>query len=68
MTPRSDIVVRVSVTESGDSSRPHRIVLPGRPELDLTRAELTALVHEARMRLVRTLPPTGIGRISNSGG
>ncbi|WP_439674442.1 hypothetical protein [Embleya sp. MST-111070] len=68
MTPRNDIVVRVSVAESGDSTRPHRIALPGRPELDVTRAELTALVHEARMRLMRTLPPTGIGRISNSGG
>ncbi|GCD93287.1 hypothetical protein EHYA_00930 [Embleya hyalina] len=68
MTSRSDIVVRVSVTESGDSTRPHRITLPDRPELDVTGAELTVLVHEARMRLMRTLPPTGIGRISNSGG
>ncbi|MYS83181.1 hypothetical protein [Embleya scabrispora] len=66
--PRSEILVQVSVTDSGDSERPHRVSLPGRPDLDVSRAELTVLVHEARMCLVRTAPPTGIGRISNSGG
>jgi hypothetical protein len=66
--PRSDIVVQVSVGDSDSSEHPHRISLPGRPDLDVSRAELTVLVHEARICLMRTAPPTGIGRISNSGG
>ncbi|WP_406299177.1 hypothetical protein OG948_28430 [Embleya sp. NBC_00888] len=51
----------VAVQPSGDPDRPIRIIAPDRDPLDVTRAELTALVHESRMHLMRTFPPPPVG-------
>ncbi|MGC0421552.1 hypothetical protein [Embleya sp. AB8] len=59
----------ISVAPSGDEDRPIRISAPGRDPLDVTRAELTALVHESRVHLMRTFPTPPIGGgITDSGG
>lgn len=51
----------VAVQPSGDPDRPIRIIAPDRDPLDVTRAELTALVHESRMHLMRTFPAPPVG-------
>ncbi|GCE01081.1 hypothetical protein EHYA_08820 [Embleya hyalina] len=58
----------ISVSPSGDEVRPIRITAPGRNPLDVTRAELTALVHESRMYLMRTFPAPSVGSLSDSSG
>ncbi|WP_439677272.1 hypothetical protein [Embleya sp. MST-111070] len=58
----------ISVSSSGDEVRPIRIAMPGGPVLDVTRAELTALVHESRVYLMRTFPAPLGGRGLDSGG
>ncbi|MGC0423601.1 hypothetical protein [Embleya sp. AB8] len=59
----------ISVTPSGNEDRQVRITAPGRDPLDVTRPELAALVHEARMYLMRTCPPPPFGGgVPDSGG
>ncbi|MFE5331199.1 hypothetical protein ACFRCG_32900 [Embleya sp. NPDC056575] len=58
----------ISVSPSGDEVRPIRISVPDGAVLDVTRAELTALVHEARVYLMRTFPAPLVGRGLDSGG
>ncbi|MYS78831.1 hypothetical protein [Embleya scabrispora] len=60
---------KITVHSSGDPDHPIRITAPGRDPLDVTRAELMTLVHEGRMRLMRTFPtPPIVGGIPDSGG
>lgn len=68
MTVDRSTAAVIRVGPSGNEHRPIRIEVPGRAPLDVTRAELTALVHESRMYLMRTFPTPPLDRISNSGG
>jgi hypothetical protein len=58
---------RVHVAPSSDGRRPIRVEVPGRPAMDVTRAELVQLQYAIRTYLQRTFPAPSVRRESNAG-